>query len=694
VVIGFADTHGRPRTAEAAAGLETVPPRGGNGGGGDGDGADGGGADGGGADGAGGLGDGGGAGGAGGLGDGGGGRGEMDLDAVLARKPAVVLVDDFGRHIGAIASLRDAGIDVISTVDVCDLERAAADVQRITGRPPAAATVPDAALAEAGEIRFVDNSPEALRKRLGHGNIYPPGQANAALGGLFRTSSLAALREIGLRVVAETLTAPGAARPSEPLDVLVAVAVPAQADTLVQRGVRLARRSSGTCTVLALGPPAGAVSGDGTARVRSAAEAAGAAVIVREGRDTAAAIVQAARETRARHLVVAEPAAGLLERRRPSLAERLAAQLPDVSLHIIAAQARQGGASSQNGDSAAGAAGPARQQARGAIRVYLGCTNGVGITTAMLEEAGRRRSRGSDVVVAAVDGRGREGVSAALEGLELIGDGSTLDTEAVLARHPEVACIDDLSAVDASGESRFAAARRLADAGITIVATVHLASLRDSGPEPGDGPDVAAVLTLADEIEMVDVAPSILTDRVRRGEIVPEDQVEHALLTDYAPHALAALRERAFSVLVEHADRRRAGYRRRSSPAGSETQPVILGCAAPRAGMEPLIRRSAALAAQLAGDFLVAVVRPSQPPADLEQVLAGYTALTSQLGGRLAVLEGPPASALATFACQHHVTELVLARGTDGQAGRHPVLRDLVRGSADGEVHVLPAEVR
>jgi len=71
-------------------------------------------------------------------------------------------------------------------------------------------------------------------------------------------------------------------------------------------------------------------------------------------------------------------------------------------------------------------------------------------------------------------------VSAALEGLEVIGDGTSPDTGTVLARHPEVVCIDDLSAADPSGESRFAAARQLADAGITVVGTVHLGSLQDS----------------------------------------------------------------------------------------------------------------------------------------------------------------------------------------------------------------------
>jgi len=682
VVIGFVQTRGRPRTAEAIGGLEIVPPRQARG-------------------------------------EGQGDREEMDLDAVLARRPAVVLVDDFGQHAAAIAALRDAGIDVISTVDVCDTERAAAIVAELTGHRPVA-TVPDAALRQADEIRFVDSSPEALRKRLGHGNIYPASQVPEALDGLFQTSSLAALREIGLRIVAETMTAPSVVSRREPADVLVAVADPAQADDLVQRGLRLARRSGANCTVLALRQPAGA-SGDGAADIRSVAQEAGAAVIVREGRDAAATLAQAVRETGAGHLVVAAPPARQLERWRASLVERLADQLPDVHLHITAGLAAPGAGGAAGGGERPDAVPAAAIRPRGAVRLYLGYAAGCGITTAMLEEAGRRRSRGSDVVVAAADCRGREGVSAALDGLELIGDGSVLDADAVLARQPEVVCIDDLSVTDPGGESRFAAARRLANAGITVIATVHIGSLhgrdagadagRVSGPVSGNGAadgarpgsprdgavaalDEAAVVALADEIELVDAPPSVLADRVRRGEIVPVAEIEQALGADYAPGKLGALREQAFTVVAQHADHRLAGYRQSGLPAGSAQLPGILACAVPRAGMEPLIRRSAALAAQLAGDFRVAVVQQQPPSAELDQVLAGYAALTAQLGGEFVRLTGPHAAAtLAEFARQHQVTELVLAR--DGaHAGRYPVLRELGRRAGSAEVHVLPAEGR
>jgi two-component system, OmpR family, sensor histidine kinase KdpD len=274
----------------------------------------------------------------------------------------------------------------------------------------------------------------------------------------------------------------------------------------------------------------------------------------------------------------------------------------------------------------------------------------------------------------------------------MIGDGTSLDTGAVLARRPEVACIDDLSAADPSGESRFAAARRLADAGITVVATVHLGSLQDGDGAAGDTLDEAAVLALADEIELVDAPPSALADRVKRGEIVPAARAEHALQTDYSPETLGAQREQAFTIVTEHAERRLAAYRGSGAAADSDARPRILGCAAPWPGLEPLIRRSAALAAQLAGDFLVAVVMPVPAAPDLDELLAGYAALASQLGGQFTALHGSPADALARFAHQQQVTEMVVARDPD--ASRYRVLNELTHRAGHAEVHVLPAPAR
>ncbi len=650
VVIGFADTRGRPHTEEAIGGLEIVPPR---------------------------------------LTEGTAGEpsaAEMDLPAVLARKPAVALVDDLGMHHAAIDALRAAGIDVISTADVDDVQAVADQVQRITGQAPAA-TISGDVLADIDAIQFVDSSPEALRKRLGHGNIYPPDQIDEALRTQFQPATLAALREAGLGLVARSVPGPGAARQRPPQEVLVAVWRAEHAESLILGGIRLARRRGGRCYVLVLSQP-------GQAAIRlpegaaDAASAAGAVLLDRDSRDAAAAIVATAEETDARHLVLAAPAAGLLERWRASFVERLTAQLPDVHLHIHAPPSLAAAAAEPTPAGNGGSAEPASPDHRRAVvRVYLGYAPGCGTTTAMLEEALRRQARGTDVVVGAVSAHDREHVVAELEGLEMVGDGTVLDTDAVLARRPEVVCVDDMTAATRTAERRFAAAKRLAEAGITVVGTAQLGSL------DGTFADEGALLAVADEIELVDVPPTILIDRVKRGEIVPPDEIEVALATTYQPGALQAERERAFRLVVEHGERQLATYAAEDQPPLPETAPSILACVAPWPGMESLLRRSAALAAQVDGAFSAAVVRSAQPTADEERLVGAYAALTAQLGGELAVLSSAaPAQALAELAHLRDVTEMVLARSTTSSAGRYPLLRDLVRVARDVELHVLPVE--
>jgi two-component system sensor histidine kinase KdpD len=290
--------------------------------------------------------------------------------------------------------------------------------------------------------------------------------------------------------------------------------------------------------------------------------------------------------------------------------------------------------------------------------VYLGYAPGCGTTSAMLAEALRRKSRGAAVIVAAVDARDREDVIADLEQLEVIGDGSTLDTAAVLARRPEVVCIDDLTGGTTTAERRFVAARRLAAAGITVVGTVQVGRLGSAaGASDGAGDvllDQATLLALADEIELVDVPPPVLIDRVRRGEIVPADRIEQELATTFAPERLRTERERAFQIVAEHGERQLAAYAGEPAAAGpgpDERQPCILACAAPRPGMEPLIRRAAALAAQVDGEFRVATARLGEPGSAEDHLLVWYAALTEQLGGEYTVLTGlAPAAALAEFA--------------------------------------------
>ena len=137
----------------------------------------------------------------------------MDLDAVLARKPEVVLIDELahtnvpgsGRHEKRwedVLEILEAGIAVISTVNIQHIESLADAVERITG-VGVRERVPDWVVRKADQIELIDSSADQLRRRMLHGNIYPEAKVPAALNGFFRAENLAALRELSLRFVAD-----------------------------------------------------------------------------------------------------------------------------------------------------------------------------------------------------------------------------------------------------------------------------------------------------------------------------------------------------------------------------------------------------------------------------------------------------------------------------------------------------------
>ena len=137
---------------------------------------------------------------------------EMDVDGLIARHPELVLVDELAhsnvpgsKHAKRwqdVKELLDAGINVISTVNLQHLESLNDVVERITGITQHE-TVPDRVVRAADQLELVDMAPEALQRRLAHGNVYPPERIDAALGNYFRTGNLTALRELALLWVAD-----------------------------------------------------------------------------------------------------------------------------------------------------------------------------------------------------------------------------------------------------------------------------------------------------------------------------------------------------------------------------------------------------------------------------------------------------------------------------------------------------------
>jgi two-component system sensor histidine kinase KdpD len=268
---------------------------------------------------------------------------DMDLEWVLKRKPEIALVDELAhtnapglRHTKRwqdVEDLREAGINVISTVNIQHVESVKDLVERVTGIV-VRETVPDRALDGADVIQFIDIAPEALRKRMRHGNIYARDRVDTALDNFFRPGNLAAMREIGLRLVADSMARSRSVIDS-PEDVLVAVSGGTTSEELMRRGVRLARRRGGFCLVVTVKTEeAGATQIDA---YHDLAAQLGSSFTVLAGSDPAQAIIQAARDAGSDHVVVGETSrTSWLDRFRPTLVDRIIDGLPEADIHVIA----------------------------------------------------------------------------------------------------------------------------------------------------------------------------------------------------------------------------------------------------------------------------------------------------------------------------------------------------------------------
>ncbi|MFC6597851.1 ATP-binding protein [Kitasatospora paranensis] len=293
LVVAYVEDHGRAATAALAEGLETVPrretaPRYG---------------------------------------------GELDLDAVLARRPQLALVDELA-HTNApgsrnakrwqdVEALLDAGIDVISTVNIQHLESLGDVVEGITGVRPRE-TVPDEVVRRADQIELADMDPEALRRRLAHGNVYPPERVDAALAHYFRPGNLTALRELALLWTADRVDEylqryraeqgiEGTWQARE--RIVVGLTGGPEGATLIRRAARIAARGSGGELLAVHIARADGLAGSGSSQVlieqRTLVESLGGSFHTVLGDDPAQGLLDFARGVNATQIVLGS------SRRRP-----------------------------------------------------------------------------------------------------------------------------------------------------------------------------------------------------------------------------------------------------------------------------------------------------------------------------------------------------------------------------------------
>jgi two-component system, OmpR family, sensor histidine kinase KdpD len=249
---------------------------------------------------------------------------ELDIQAVIRRNPEVALVDEYAhsnipgssheKRWKDIETLLDAGITVISTLNIQHLESLNDVVAQITGVEQRE-TVPDEIVRKAAQIELVDITPEALRRRLAHGNVYPSERIDAALTNYFRTGNLTALREIALLWLADQVdSALAKYRADKKITdtwearerVVVAVTGGLESETLVRRASRIASKSSAQLMVVHVvrGDGLSSVSPREMVKVRELATSLGATVHIVVGDEVSCALLDFARETNATQLVL------------------------------------------------------------------------------------------------------------------------------------------------------------------------------------------------------------------------------------------------------------------------------------------------------------------------------------------------------------------------------------------------------
>jgi len=362
----------------------------------------------------------------------------------------------------------------------------------------------------------------------------------------------------------------------------------------------------------------------------------------------------------------------------------------------------------------------AHLQPPGKLKIYLGYAAGVGKTYQMLEEAHQMKRQGRDVVIGYFEPHGRKDTIAQSEGLETVSRrkadyrGSLfeeMDTDAILARHPQVCVVDEFPHTNVPGSprtKRWQDVQALLEAGIDVLTTMniqHLESLNDqvwqiTGVRVRETiPDW--VMQQADQVVMVDLTPRALLNRLARGVVYPPDKARKAIEHFFQESTLVALRELALRQTAHEVEIRQVDY---ESP-GFQTFPgdeepgdvprqvndriLIHVTADPSTAM--LIRRGKRVADYLHADcFAVAVSKAGDPP---DEVVDRHLNFARNLHIEARVLQGADvARTLVEFARLNGVTHLFLARPSHKQAPSWlggSLLQQVVRLAQDMQVIIV-----
>ncbi|MCL6453874.1 MAG: histidine kinase [Alicyclobacillus sp.] len=578
---------------------------------------------------------------------------EVDLDAIVARHPDVVLIDElahsnapgsvFPKRYMDVEYLLDQGISVLTTVNVQHIEGIHEEAQEITGIP-VRELIPEALIRRADEVSVVDVTPETLRQRLRDGSIYPPDKIDHALANFFRKSNLSGLRELALRVVAEDVDdrlersysrrkIPGPVGAKEVIMVCVS-SYYSRAVRLIRRGHRMALRMKADLYVLSIPNSAETMLAEkDKALLNSLQELAleyEAEWVVepRNDRPIGAVIADVAQRLNVTQIVIGQPASNkkwAIWRDNP--VGYLLRHLRYTDLRIVGWRDPPGTAESFDKPHTYLSDSNVSQRLKGRLTIYVGAAPGVGKTYKMLQDAKDWRKRGWDVVIGLIETHGRQETADQIGDLEIVPKKRVevagrvyeeMDIDAIVRRRPAIVLIDELAHTNVPGsahEKRYQDILYLLERGINVVTAVnvqHLESLHDKVEHITRVKVRERVpdwfMKLAREIKLIDVTPETLQQRLVEGRIYAREKVKQALDNFFQTANLSALRELALLEVADDVDQRNLRARAAQAREALTEFGRILVCVNYRPHSEKLIRRGWRIADRLNVELWVLVV--------------------------------------------------------------------------------------
>ena len=368
----------------------------------------------------------------------------------------------------------------------------------------------------------------------------------------------------------------------------------------------------------------------------------------------------------------------------------------------------------------------AAKEGRGRLKIFLGAAPGVGKTYAMLEAAQRRRADGIDVVIGVVETHGRTETERLTVGLEVLPRAqipyggrllAEMDLDGIIARRPKLALVDELAHTNVPGSrhaKRWQDVEELLAAGVDVYSTLniqHLESLNDVVARIArvkvreTVPD--KVLELAEDIELVDLPPEELIERLREGKVYIQDQIARAIQNFFSKGNLTALRELAMRVAADRVDAQMAAHMRSHAiPGPWPAQDRVLVCVNEAPVSKALVRAAKRMAERSRTDWIAASVTTPQSehlPDAAKDAIAETLRLAETLGAEIATInaESQVADEILVFARNRNVSRIVIGRPRPrlftARFFRETVAEGIIRKAEDFEVTIVspdPTEAR